>query len=479
MQLQNYIDGQFLAPKTVRYLPMIEPATGAVYGEVPDSGDADARSAVLAAHAAAGKWAKTEITERARWLRKIAAAIAARQEEFAQAESRDSGKPIFAARNTDIPRAIQNFEFFASMAETFASEAHEQTNVGLHYTLRQALGAVTCISPWNLPLYLLSWKIAPALAAGNTVVAKPSEITPLTAHLLATVLASIDFPAGVLNILHGQGSAIGNAITQAPPIKAVSFTGSTATGTAIAQACAGQFKKLSLEMGGKNALLVFADADITLAAQLAVRAAFSNQGQICLCTSRMLVERKIYKAFVEAFVAATRELVIGDPADPETRFAALVSSAHLHKVEKAVQTAQDEGGRVVLGGERIRLAGRCEQGYFFAPTIIDQLPMDCATNQQEIFGPVVTVMPFDDEQQALLLANQSSYGLACSVLTQDLARAHRVASQLQAGLVWINSWMQRDLRVPFGGVKNSGLGREGGSEAMRFFTEAKSVFVAY
>jgi aminomuconate-semialdehyde/2-hydroxymuconate-6-semialdehyde dehydrogenase len=479
VRLQNYIDGQFQAPRTVRYLPVIEPATGAAYAEVPDSGEMDARAAVASAHQAAQRWASVDAHERARWLRRIAAGIAARLEEFAQAESRDTGKPIFAARTVDIPRAVQNFEFFASMADSFASEAHAQQGAGLHYTLRQPLGAVSCISPWNLPLYLLSWKIAPALAAGNTVVAKPSEITPLTAYLLATVLHEIGFPPGVLNILHGQGSVIGAAITQAPQIKAVSFTGSTATGALIAQGCASQFKKLSLEMGGKNALIVFADADIAMAADLAVRAAFSNQGQICLCTSRILVERSIYKEFSAAFVAATKALTIGDPADPETRFAALVSSAHLQKVESAVHLAGDEGGRIVLGGERMRLPGRCEQGYFYAPTIIDQLPMECATNQQEIFGPVATVMPFDDEPHAVLYANQSGYGLACSVLTQNLARAHRVADQLQAGLVWINSWMQRDLRVPFGGVKNSGLGREGGIDAMRFFTEAKSVFVAY
>ena len=478
-ELLHYIDGEFCASSSARTLPLVEPATGAIYGGLSDGNSNDATRAVAAAVRAQANWGQLATAERATWLRKIADGIEARLEEFAQAESLDSGKPVFAARSIDIPRAISNFRFFANAAELYASEAHEQGGVGLHYTLRQPLGPVVCISPWNLPIYLLSWKIAPALAFGNCVVAKPSEVTPLTAYLLAQVAHDIGLPAGVLNIVHGTGSGIGTALVTARAINGVSFTGSTATGSAIAQASAAQFKKLSLEMGGKNATIVFADADFELAVRESVRAAFSNQGQICLCGSRILVEKSLMPKFREAFLEETAKLTPADPALEGTRFGALVSAPHLQKVLGAIARAHEEGGRLLIGGERVRISGRCEEGYFLGPTVFDQLPNECATNREEIFGPFATLIPFDNEESALLFANSTVYGLATALFTSNVKRAHRMAAQLDSGLVWVNTWMQRDLRVPFGGVKNSGLGREGGMDAMRFFTEAKSVTIAY
>ena len=475
----HYIDGEFCAASSGRTLPLIEPASGAIYGSLSDGNNQDATRAVAAAVRAQSSWGNLAPAERASWLRKIADGIEARLEEFAQAESLDSGKPVFAARSIDIPRAISNFRFFANAAELYGSEAYVQHGVGLHYTLRHPLGPVVCISPWNLPIYLLSWKIAPALAFGNCVVAKPSEVTPLTGYLLAQVAHDIGLPAGVLNIVHGTGAGIGTPLVTARAIKGVSFTGSTATGSAIAQATAAQFKKLSLEMGGKNATIVFADADFELAVRESVRAAFSNQGQICLCGSRILVEKSLLPKFREAFLTEAAKLIPADPALESTRFGALVSAPHLNKVLAAIARAHVEGGRLLLGGERVRLEGRCEDGYFLGPTVFDQLPNECATNQEEIFGPFATLIPFDNEESALLYANNTSYGLACALFTKDVQRAHRMAAQIEAGLVWVNTWMQRDLRVPFGGVKSSGLGREGGQDAMRFFTEAKSVTMAY
>ena len=475
MQFTHYIAGEFQA--ATKSLPVIEPATGAVYASVADATSQEVAAAVRAAKLAAPSFAALAGNVRGEWLRKLAAAIESRSEEFAGAESRDTGKPIAAARAIDIPRAIANFRFFASAAETYATETHASPEM-LHYSLRQPLGAVACISPWNLPLYLLSWKLAPALAFGNTVVAKPSELSPYTAHLLAEVAHQIQLPNGVLNIVHGSGATAGSQLVSDSAIKAVSFTGSTQTGRAIASATAVQFKKLSLEMGGKNATIIFADADFDLAVREAVRAAFSNQGQICLCGSKILVEQALMPRFREAFLAHAAGLLPSDPSSDQCQFGALISSEHLRKVEAAVAVAHEEGGRLLLGGLRTRLEGRCAAGYFYPPTVFDQLPIDCATNQHEIFGPVVTLIPFQDEAQALLYANQSDYGLACSVFTADLSRAQRFAAGLQVGMVWINAWMQRDLRVPFGGWKQSGLGREGGVDAFRFFTEAKSVGIA-
>ncbi|MBL8299117.1 MAG: aldehyde dehydrogenase [Rhodanobacteraceae bacterium] len=477
--LSNLIDGRLTAPANGRYLEVFEPATGRCYALAPDSDSADVALALTSAQQAFPDWSQQPSTERARHMNRLADLIETRLEQFAQAESRDSGKPLQLARNVDIPRAVANLRFFAAAITQWASEAHAMEDRALNYTLRQPLGVVACISPWNLPLYLFTWKIAPALAAGNCVLGKPSEVTPLTAQLLAEASIEAGFPPGVLTILHGSGAQTGQALVDHPAIKAISFTGSTRVGAQIALSAARQFKKASLELGGKNATLVFADWNAS-EAQLdtIVRSAFANQGQICLCGSRILVERSIYAEFRERFVARTRALRVGDPLLPESDLGAVVSQAHFDKVMGCIALAREEGGRILTGGEAVAVPGRCENGWFIAPTVIEGLGAQCRTNQEEIFGPVVTLQPFDDDAQALALANCTNYGLAASVWTRDLTRAHRVAAGLHSGIVWINCWMLRDLRTPFGGVKQSGLGREGGVEALRFFTETKNVCIA-
>jgi aminomuconate-semialdehyde/2-hydroxymuconate-6-semialdehyde dehydrogenase len=476
--LTNYVDGRLCAPRSGRFLDVFEPATGQHYADCPDSDQSDIDAAVTAAQRAFPAWAATPAAQRALLLGRIADQLEARLDEFAEAESRDSGKPVALARSVDIPRAVANLRFFAAAVTQFGSEAHAMGDEAINYTLRQPLGAVACISPWNLPLYLFTWKIAPALAAGNAVVAKPSEITPLTAWMFAQLCIEAGLPPGVLNIVHGTGAGAGQPLIAHAGIKAISFTGSTRTGSAIATAAAPQFKKLSLEMGGKNPTLLFADWDAS-PANLAtlVRSAFSNQGQICLCGSRILVERPIYEKFKNAFVDKVRALRVGDPQEPGSDLGALVSHAHFDKVIGHITLAREEGGTILCGGEPVKLGGRCAGGWFVAPTVIEGLGAQARTNQEEIFGPVVTLIPFDSEDEAVGIANATVYGLAASVWTTSLARAHRVAARLESGIVWINCWMRRDLRTPFGGVKQSGVGREGGVEALRFFTEPKNVCI--
>ncbi len=478
VRIDNYIGGVFNAPRAGNYVDVVDPAVGAPFGHCADSDAADIDDAVAAGRAAFAAWSSTPAADRAQHLNRIADRIEQRIDEFAAAESRDSGKPVALARSLDIPRAIANLRFFAAAATQFSSEAHATESTAINYTLRQPIGIVGCISPWNLPLYLFTWKIAPALAAGNTVIAKPSEVTPLTAQLFAQACIDAGLPPGVLNIVHGTGARAGSALISHPAIKAISFTGSTRTGATIAAEAAKTFKKLSLEMGGKNPTLVFADWDATEANwQTILRSAFSNQGQICLCGSRILIERSIYASFRETFVERVRRLRVGDPADSSSDLGAVVSKPHFDKVMGCIAVARDEGGVILCGGDSVKVAGRCADGWFIAPTVIEGLGPACATNQDEIFGPVVTLQPFDDENHALELANATAYGLAASVWTSGLSRAHRMAAKLDAGIVWINCWMRRDLRTPFGGVKQSGLGREGGFEALRFFTEAKNVCI--
>jgi aminomuconate-semialdehyde/2-hydroxymuconate-6-semialdehyde dehydrogenase len=477
-RLANLIDGRLAPPQSGCWVDVYEPATGQVYALAPDSGEADVAAAVTAAKRAFPSWSATPAAERARLLSRLADLIEHDFDAFAAAESRDTGKPIALARSMDIPRSIANLRFYAAAATQFASEAHAMEQSAINYTLRQPLGVVACISPWNLPLYLLTWKIAPALAAGNAVVAKPSEITPYTAWLMSRLVQDAGLPPGVLNIVHGTGGSTGAALVAHPEVKAISCTGSTRTGAAIASVAAPQFKKLSLELGGKNPFVVYADADFERALDAAVRAAFSNQGQICLCGSRVLIEQAIYERFRDAFVERARALRPADPAQPDTRFGALVSKPHLEKVLGCIDLARQEGGRLLLGGQAVRGEGRCAGGWFVEPTVFEGLGAACRTNTEEIFGPVVTLLPFGGDDEALAIANAAPYGLAASVWTSNLSRAHRVAARIDSGIVWVNCWLLRDLRTPFGGMKQSGIGREGGFEAMRFFTEPRNVCVA-
>jgi len=477
--LQNYINGGYQAPINNHYIDNIEPATGEVYGKLPDSDIDDLELAVIAAEKALPAWQSMPLEQRADILYAIAKGIEGQLEALALAESIDNGKPVSLARMVDIPRAASNFKFFAHACSQFASESHSMTNTATNYTLRQSIGIVGCISPWNLPLYLFSWKIAPALAAGNCVIAKPSEITPKTAAMLCQICQDAGLPKGVLNILHGTGNSVGSAICNHKKIKAISFTGGTKTGAAIATQLAPQFKKLSLELGGKNPALVFSDCDFDDTVEQVFKASFANQGQICLCASRIYIEQSIYQEFKSALIAKAKALKPQDPLDKSSKMGAIVSKEHLDKVLNYIELAKDEGGILLAGGQQIKLPERCKNGYFLAPTIFEGLSNHAICNQEEIFGPVITLQSFNSDEEALSLANESEYGLAATVWTNNLKRTHQLTEQLNTGIVWVNSWLLRDLRTPFGGMKHSGLGREGGNEAMRFFTETKNVCIKY
>jgi aminomuconate-semialdehyde/2-hydroxymuconate-6-semialdehyde dehydrogenase len=478
-KLLNFINGTYVPPKNGQYIDNYEPATGQVYALIPDSDEEDVLEAVDAAEKAFPIWSNMSIEERSKILVRLSEGIEKNMDEFVQAESRDNGKPVSLAAHVDIPRAVSNFHFFATAITHFASESHHMEGVGINFTTRKPIGIVGCISPWNLPLYLFSWKIAPALAAGNCVIAKPSEITPYTAYLLGKIAQEAGMPAGVLNILHGTGPKVGDAIVRHPKIKAISFTGGTKTGEYIARTAGPMFKKLSLELGGKNPNIIFADCNFDDMLSTTIRSSFANQGQICLCGSRIFVERPIYEKFKEAFVAKVSRSKVSFPSDPEAKLGAIVSESHMEKILSYIELAKEEGGTVLTGGNRVHLPAPHDQGYYIEPTVIEGLSYDCRTNQEEIFGPVVTITPFDTEEEALMMANSTMYGLAGTIWTTNLNRAHRVADQLQSGIVWVNAWLVRDLRTPFGGVKASGVGREGGWEALRFFTEAKNIFIKY
>jgi aminomuconate-semialdehyde/2-hydroxymuconate-6-semialdehyde dehydrogenase len=476
-RIANYIAGELVPPVSGRHLENIEPATGLCYSEVPDSDAADIDRAVAAANQAFPAWADAPLDERSRLLRRIADLIEAKAEALAHAESTDAGKPLSAARQVDIPRAAANFQFFSSAIQHFFSESHAMGHQALNYTLRAPLGVVGCISPWNLPLYLFTWKVAPALAAGNTVVAKPSELTPMTAYHLSKICMEAGLPPGVLNIVHGTGAKAGQSLVEHPKVEAISFTGGTRTGARIAQTAAPRFKKLSLELGGKNPNLIFADCDFERAVSTTVRSSFFNQGEICLSGSRIFVERPIFEHFKQEFLRRTQALHVADPLSRDSDIGALISENHLRKVLSYIDLAREEGGRILTGGRQVHLKGRCEEGFFVEPTIIEGLPSDCRVNQEEIFGPVVTLMPFDSEDQAVEYANSTLYGLSATVWSENIERCHRLANRIHSGVIWINCWLLRDLRTPFGGMKQSGVGREGGFEVLKFFTEPKNVCV--
>jgi aminomuconate-semialdehyde/2-hydroxymuconate-6-semialdehyde dehydrogenase len=477
--LENFIGGYFIGPLSGAFLDNVNPATAEVYGQIPNSNKKDIDVAVHAAQKAFAEWSITSNEKRFSILNKIADLIDENLEALALAETNDNGKPLWLSKEVDIKRASANFRFFATAIMQFASESHAMEDKAINYTLRQPIGIVGCISPWNLPLYLFTWKIAPALAAGNCVIAKPSEVTPVTAFLLAKICKQAGLPDGVLNIVHGDGQNCGEAIVQHPAIKAISFTGSTKAGGSIAGIAAPMFKKLSLELGGKNPVIIFNDCDWPKMLQETIRSSFGNQGQICLCGSRILIEKTAYENFKTYFVDITKKLTVGDPLDEKSKQGAIVSKVHFEKIMSCIAIAKQEGGKILCGGNAIKLEGRCANGYFIEPTIIEGLDQQCKTNQEEIFGPVITIQSFETEEEALQLANATQYGLAATIWTQDISKANRMAAKVQSGIVWVNCWLLRDLRTPFGGIKNSGIGREGGWEALKFFTEAKNVCIQF
>ncbi|MEM6963531.1 MAG: aldehyde dehydrogenase [Bacteroidota bacterium] len=477
--IQNYIDGVLAPAVSGEYFDNCNPAKGKIYSYIPDSDERDVQRAVEAAQRAYPAWSKIKPQARFKILTRIADLIEQFSSAFAQAESIDSGKPLTTSTQIDIPRAHQNIRFFATALLHYSSESHQMQTEAINYTLRQSIGVVGCISPWNLPLYLFTWKIAPALAMGNCVIGKPSEMTPMTAYLLSKVCIEAGLPPGVLNIIHGLGSKAGQAIVEHPNIKAISFTGGTNTGKKIISTAGPMFKKLSLELGGKNPNIIFTDCDFEEMMTTTLRSSFANNGQICLCGSRIYVEQPIYEKFKTELAKRTQRLKVGDPFSETTDLGALVSKPHMEKVLSYISLAKEEGGTILCGGTPVVTKGDCEEGYFIRPTVIEGLPHHCRTNQEEIFGPVVTITPFDTEEEVLGYANGTPYGLSATVWTKDISRAHRMAEKLAAGIIWINCWMVRDLRTPFGGVKNSGVGREGGLEALRFFTEPKNVCIKY
>ncbi len=481
--LENYIGGNLIGPFSGNFIDNFNPATGEIVGQIPESNEKDINIAVEAAKKAFPAWSASPVEQRFRILNRIAELIEENLEELAIAETNDNGKPLWLAKEVDIPRASSNFRFFATGIMHFATESHNMEDKAINYTLRQPIGIVGCISPWNLPLYLFTWKIAPALAAGNCVIAKPSEVTPVTAFLLSKICKEAGLPDGVLNIVHGTGAVTGEAIVKHPDVKAISFTGSTKAGERIATLAAPKFKKLSLELGGKNPNIIFADVanhEGSWKKMLynTIRSSFANQGEICLCGSRILIEESIYEKFKTDFIDwINKGLKVGDPLEEETKQGAIVSKVHFDKIIRCIDTAKQEGGKILCGGKAVKLEGRCANGYFIEPTVIEGLGPQCKTNQEEIFGPVVTLQTFKTEEEAIELANATQYGLAASIWTNGIGKANRVAAKVESGIIWINCWLLRDLRTPFGGVKNSGVGREGGWEALKFFTESKNVCI--
>jgi aminomuconate-semialdehyde/2-hydroxymuconate-6-semialdehyde dehydrogenase len=476
-KIKNYINGEIVEPISKNYFSNINPSTGQEYSVVADSDKADVELATQAAIQAFPKWSTLPHQKRFEYLMKIAELIDKKMDYLAYAESIDNGKPLKLAKRIDIPRASANFRFYATAILHYYSQAHLNERTSFNYTFKQPIGVAGCISPWNLPLYLFTWKVAPALAAGCTVVAKPSEITPMTAYLLSEICIEAGLPKGVLNIVHGYGHKVGQSIVEHPKIRAISFTGGTKTGKTIASTAAPMFKKLSLELGGKNPNIIFADCNYDKMLKTTIQSSFANQGQICLCGSRIFVERKMYDKFKNDFVEKTKSLKVGPPLNEDTQIGAVVSEQHMNKILSYIELAKQEGGTILCGGNRKILDTPYNSGFYIEPTIIEGLHYTCRTNQEEIFGPVVTITPFDTEEEVITMANSVEYGLSATIWTENLTRAHRVAHQLESGIVWINTWLNRDLRTPFGGMKASGVGREGGFKALDFFNEDKNICV--
>ena len=479
VELSNYINGEWRPAICEHWIEDYSPANGSLIAQIPCSSSEDVDDAVLAATVASADWANQTIAERADWLEKIADALEDRAEEVAQLESLDTGKPISLARSVDAARSVANFRFFAEQGREFESEIFEMSDA-TNRVVYKPVGVTGLITPWNLPLYLLSWKVAPALLMGNTIVAKPSEMTPMTASLLAEVMEEVELPNGVFNLVHGNGLDAGAPLTSHPDVNLISFTGGTATGREVAKSASSGFKKLSLELGGKNATIIRADANLDEMMPSIVRASFLNQGQVCLCGSRILIHESIYDSFVKGFLEVVSDLIVGDPSDDQTELGALISSDHRDKVMSYIELAEEEGGDILCGGGApIGIPQAFENGYWVSPTVIDGLAPDSRCATEEIFGPVVTLHPFSDDDEAVEIANMTDYGLAGSIWTQDVDAGSLMAEQIDSGMVWVNCWLHRDLRVPFGGVKNSGVGREGGRWSLGFFSEAINICVKH
>ncbi|MFL2975643.1 MAG: aldehyde dehydrogenase, partial [Candidatus Thalassarchaeaceae archaeon] len=464
--LRNYVGGSFVEHGGTEWMDVFEPATGVRFARLPLSGSDDVDSAVEAARAAQPGWGSLSMEDRAGWLDKIADSLESSFDEIAELESRDTGKPISLARAVDANRSVANFRFFAGLIREQEQETFEMDDA-TNYVVNRPVGVGALITPWNLPLYLLSWKVAPAIGMGNTVVCKPSELTPMTADLLMRVIDGVGLPAGVVNLVHGDGSGAGSPLVAHPGVDLVSFTGGTATGEKVAASAAPAFKKLSLELGGKNSSIVFSDCDMSATVAGVVRSGFLNQGQVCLCGSRVLVEESVYDEFEGAFVEAVEQMRIGDPADDSTDLGALISKEHLQKVQSYIDLAIEEGGTILTGGTPCLPSG-FEGGNWMAPTVIAGLAPESRCSTEEIFGPVVTLHSFKSEEEAVEIANGTRYGLAGSVWTSDMEKGKRVSEAMETGMVWVNTWLHRDLRVPFGGVKDSGVGREGGRWSLGF-----------
>ena len=478
IEIQNFINGEWRDANSGKKMEVVDPSRGSVYGQLSFSDSSDVKDAIHAAKNAYPEWSKMSISKRSQLMMKLADLIDENADSLIKAESLDNGKPLKLAKHVDIPRASANIRFYAQAIGQFHGDSYMMDDGSVNYTSYESLGVVTCISPWNLPLYLFTWKIAPALATGNTIVAKPSEVTPYTAYLFSKLFKEAGFPKGVLNIINGIGSEVGEELVKNENIKAVSFTGSTRTGEIISESVAGAFKKVSLEMGGKNPNVIFEDCDYDKMLSTTVHSSFSNQGQICLCGSRILVEKSLAPKFLKDFVEKAKELKVGPPSESDTKVGAIVSKEHYSKILKYIGIAKEEGGEILCGGNAIHPEGDYKNGYYIEPTIIVNLNQQCRTNQEEVFGPVVSVDTFETIDEAIEKANSTKYGLSATVWTKDTSKALRASREIQAGIVWVNCWLKRDLRTPFGGVKNSGVGREGGMDALKFFTEVKNTCIS-